>query len=302
MVEGLKTISQNFIDLDKVKSYKDLTKEIHTFEEKKEALNNIINSILPNKKTLLFIIDELDRCKPDYAINMIEVIKHFYSNERIVFLLGTNNLQLSYTISNYYGNKFDGYGYLNKVYNLIIELGDVSVEKYIEAKIDRKESDRWYDIGLYGICEFFNFSMREINRLLNDYDIISEYMNTSYGGIYNEDYTIKYLFLPYCLGLKIGDRTELTEFFNGKGYSSFEKFVFENKGLKKILEHDYTNPINRNLSEDEKTTKLKVFLKEKYDSYFNSNKTNDWHIVENKNKFYDIFSLLSSHSNFFVED
>ena len=129
VIEGLKTVSQNFINLDKVKTYKDLTQEIHTSEEKKNALSNIIDNILPADKKLIFIVDELDRCKPDYAINMIEVIKHFYSNKRIIFLLCTNNLQLSHTISNYYGSNFDGYGYLNKIYNLIIELGDVPIKK-----------------------------------------------------------------------------------------------------------------------------------------------------------------------------
>ena len=128
-IEGLKTINKNFINLDKVKTYKDLTQEIHTSEEKKNALSNIIDNILPADKKLIFIVDELDRCKPDYAINMIEVIKHFYSNKRIIFLLCTNNLQLSHTISNYYGSNFDGYGYLNKIYNLIIELGDVPIKK-----------------------------------------------------------------------------------------------------------------------------------------------------------------------------
>lgn len=55
IIEGIKTISQNFINFDKIKSYKDLTKEIYTSEEKKEALHNIINNILPDGKKLIFI-------------------------------------------------------------------------------------------------------------------------------------------------------------------------------------------------------------------------------------------------------
>ena len=47
--------------------------------------------------------------------DMIEVIKHFYTNDKMVFLLGINNEQLSHTISNYYGVKFNSYGYLNKI-------------------------------------------------------------------------------------------------------------------------------------------------------------------------------------------
>lgn len=245
----------------------------------------------------------MDRCRPDYAINMIEIIKHFYSNERIIFLLGTNNLQLSHTISNFYGSNFDGYGYLNKIYNLIIELGDVPIKKYIEKITARKDSSTWCDIDFYGVCEYFNFSMREINRLLNDFELLDEYMNTSYGGTFSEDSIVKYLFLPYCLGLKIVDRIGLSEFLEGKGYSSLKKFVFTNEELTKILKRCYESQkrIGEQITEDQLLKEIDDYLEEKYNIYF-LNKITDWYIEENKKKFLDIFSLLSGHSKIFVED
>ena len=303
VVEGLKTVSQNFINLEKVKTYKDLTQEIHTSEEKKTALSNIINNILQADKKLIFIVDELDRCKPDYAINMIEVIKHFYSNEKIIFLLGTNNLQLSHTISNYYGSNFDGYGYLNKIYNLIIELGDVPIKKYIEKITVRRDSSCWCDIDFYGVCEYFNFSMREINRLLNDFELLDEYMNTNYGGTLSEDTIVKYLFLPYCLGLKIANRIELSEFLEGKGYLSLKRFVFSNDELTKILKRCYElqKRIGEQITEEQLLKEIDAYLEEKYNTYF-SNRITDWHIEENKKKFLDIFSLLSGYSKISVGD
>ena len=48
--------------------------------------------------------------------------------------------------------------------------------------------------------------MREINRILSDYDLLGTYFQTSYGGIYEEDIIAKHVFLPYCLGLKIQNR------------------------------------------------------------------------------------------------
>ena len=303
VIEGLKTVSQNFINLDKIKTYKDLTQEIHTSEEKKSALSNIIDNILPADKKLIFIVDELDRCRPDYAIDMIEIIKHFYSNERIIFLLGTNNLQLSHTISNYYGSNFDGYGYLNKIYNLIIELGDVPIKKYIEKITARRDSSTWCDIDFYGVCEYFNFSMREINRLLNDFELLDEYMNTSYGGTLSEDNIVKYLFLPYCLGLKIADRIGLSEFLEGKGYLLLKKFVFTNEELTKILKRCYElqKRIGEQITEDQLLKEIDDYLEEKYNTYF-LNKITDWHIEENKKKFLDIFSLLSGYSKISIED
>lgn len=303
IVGCLKTISQNFINLDKVKSYKDLTEGIHTSEEKKKALNNIINNLLPDGKRLIFIIDELDRCNPDYAVKMIEVIKHFYSNEKIVFLLGTNNLQLSYTISNFYGDKFDSYGYLNKIFDLIIELGDISIKDYIETISNRKESSNWCDIGFHSICVYFGFSMREINRLLNDYDFLNAYMHTNYGGFLEEDASIKYLFLPYCLGLKINNRIELSNFLAGNGYSSFKDYVFANEELIRILKRDYESQKTNieQISEEEHLKILEEYLNKKYNIYF-LDKILDWRIQENKKRFIDIFSLLSDYSKFSTND
>lgn len=81
--------------------------------------------------------------------------------------------------------------------------------------------------------------MREINRLLNDFELLDEYMNTSYGGTLSEDSIVKYLFLPYCLGLKIVDRVELSKFLEGKGYLALKKFVYTNEKLTKILKRCY---------------------------------------------------------------
>lgn len=303
LTECLKTISHDFINLDKVKSYEDLTKEIHTSEEKKQALNNIIDNILPKGKRLVFIIDELDRCKPDYAIDMIETIKHFYTNDKVIFLLGTNNLQLSHTISNYYGNDFDGYGYLNKIYNLVIELGNISTKKYIESITARRETNGWCDADLYGVCSYFNMSMREINRLLNDFDLLDEYMHTSYGGSLSEDQTIKYLFLPYCLGLKIINRNELNKFLNGSGYTLLKDFVFTNESLIKILERCYSvgQPDMGQITEEEKNKKLEKYLLQKYNDYF-LEKNPSWQITDNKAKFLDTFSLLSGYSKISNEE
>ena len=142
-------------------------------------------------------------------------------------------------ISNFYRSNFDSYKYLNKIYNLIIELGDIKIKKYIEKITARKDSSIWHDIDFYGICEYFNFSMREINKLLNDFELLDEYMNTSYGGTFSEDSIVKYLFLSYCLGLKIVDRIGLSEFLEGKGCSFLKKIVFTNEELTKILKRCY---------------------------------------------------------------
>lgn len=141
--------------------------------------------------------------------------------------------------------------------------------------------------------------MRKINRFLNDFELLEEYMHTSYGGILTEDKVLKFIFLPYCLGLKIINRLELSEFLNGNGYESLQKFVFTNEKIKNILLQCYKLEKNViNLMQDDV---LKEYLQEKYDTYF-VNKITEWNIKANKNKFLDIFSLLSGYSRFFKDE
>ena len=299
ITELLKIITNSFINLEAITSYKSLADEIYTATEKREALNNLINDIIPEDRRLIFIVDELDRCRPDYAINMLEVIKHFYTNDKIIFILGTNNQQLSYTISNYYGNYFDGYGYLNKIYNMVIELGNISPKKYLDSIAKRDKGSKWYKEALYSVCEYFNFSMREINRILNDYDLIIDYFNSSYISSYSEDSIVKFLFLPYCLGLKINSRDKLSYFLDGNGYELFENFIFTNSDMTNILKRCYRDQ-RSNANEDEQKG-MKELLKRKYNNYF-VDKTADWEIVEIKNKFSDVFSLLSNYSRISTKD
>lgn len=293
---ALKTISKGIIDIDKVESYNDLVKEINTLEEKKEALNNIINDILSNSKRLIIIIDELDRCKPGYAVELIEVIKHFYTNDKIIFLLGINNEQLSHTVSNYYGANFDGYGYLNKIYNLIIELNEIAPSTYIESVIGLKEKSRWSISTIYAVCNYFNFQMREINRIMNDFNIIMDYISTS-GYSYRENSMLKNVFLPYALGLKIKGKIELTRFLTGNGYEELERFVFSNEKMKKIAKYSVKVNINNNEKDEITESEIKKYLKEKYLIYF-CGESDDWEINETKKIFLDTFSLLGNFSKY----
>jgi predicted KAP-like P-loop ATPase len=66
-------------------------------------------SILPSKldktdnKPLVIIIDELDRCRPNFAVEVLEKIKHLFSVKNIVFVLVMNKYQLEESIKNIYG-------------------------------------------------------------------------------------------------------------------------------------------------------------------------------------------------------
>lgn len=55
------------------------------------------------KFPLLVIIDELDRCRPDYAITLLESIKHLFNEPGIVFLISMDSDQLLSVIEHTFG-------------------------------------------------------------------------------------------------------------------------------------------------------------------------------------------------------
>nr|MBQ0091532.1 hypothetical protein [Candidatus Enterousia merdequi] len=61
-------------------------------------------------KPIVIIIDELDRCRPDYAVKTLEILKHFFDIKGFVFVLAIDEEQLKNSVETLFGTKnFDGY-------------------------------------------------------------------------------------------------------------------------------------------------------------------------------------------------
>lgn len=72
-----------------------------------------------NFKLPLFVwVDELDRCRPDYAVKLLEGIKHLFDAQGVCFVVTTNLRQLGETVKAVYGPGFNGYGYLKRFFQL----------------------------------------------------------------------------------------------------------------------------------------------------------------------------------------
>ena len=72
--------------------------------------------------TLVFVIDELDRCRPDYALEVLEVIKHCFSVPHVHFVLGVNISALENSVVARYGENIDAKSYLKKFIQVTLEL------------------------------------------------------------------------------------------------------------------------------------------------------------------------------------
>ena len=140
-----------------------------------------LKQIVSEKQKLIIVIDELDRCRPDYALALLEVIKHFFSEPNIHFVLGVNLDELANMVCARYGANTDGLKYLQKFISLTIMLHaellefDQSLQtasKYISLKASSYEFNE--EITKL-IISYFNFegiqkntNLREVEKILNE--------------------------------------------------------------------------------------------------------------------------------------
>ena len=104
-----------------------IQKKIDDYEEEKQSLSAFKETLgkLAESldKPLVFIIDELDRCRPDFAIRLIERIKHFFDIPKIVFVLVIDKTQFSKVVCHNYGyDEKLGEEYLDKFVDFTIGL------------------------------------------------------------------------------------------------------------------------------------------------------------------------------------
>lgn len=143
---------------------KDLLEHYKNRVELRGRITELIGLLLPETaNTLLLIIDELDRCKPSFALKILEEMKSLFVDDRVIILYSVNTSQLAIAIEGYYGSGFDGRKYLSRFYDLSIPLRKVTKSDYLKLKGVAKTSNR-FDIIAHEMVDAYSMSMRDINR------------------------------------------------------------------------------------------------------------------------------------------
>ena len=113
------------------------------FKEFRKALGEAAIDLTKGSKKgapLVVIIDELDRCRPSYAVELLEMLKHLYSVDGVVFVLALNREELVHSVCALYGTEFDATGYLRRFIDIDIRLPDVERETLIDTHLAALQS------------------------------------------------------------------------------------------------------------------------------------------------------------------
>lgn len=214
----------------------------NSIEDFKENMKSILELIKIHKKELpLFIlIDELDRCRPNYAIELLENIKHIFDIKGIYFIIATNSKQLSHSINAIYGANFSSEIYLKRFFDQEYSLKKPDKYEYIkylfEKEIANKElivepllSSAYRDdnkdlipLLITVFSNYFKLTLRDIKQSIDTLSII----------ILTWENTKEKIHLPYLLFF-IMAKQKVNELFNTQkdSYNSTKIKEFEEKGI-----------------------------------------------------------------------
>ncbi len=106
------------------------------YQGRKDAMNKLKESIkkfvAASEPRVLFLVDELDRCRPDYAISYLETIKHIFDMQGAVFILAADRQQLENSAKTAFGPNLDFEEYYRKFVHREITLPPISDSSYVK--------------------------------------------------------------------------------------------------------------------------------------------------------------------------
>lgn len=135
-------IGINIIDLvDRVHGVNvDQTEKKNEFDDMfsfKKTLDQARQSFkkIAEKKTIVFVVDELDRCVPEYAIKVLERLHHFFDGiDNIIVLIAVDSEQLKHSVKEIYGIHTDVKDYLKKFISLTFKLDAGEIQEGVFNK------------------------------------------------------------------------------------------------------------------------------------------------------------------------
>ena len=190
-----------------------------------EQMDNQVDSFLDyicegQYDKLVVFIDELDRCRPSFAVELLEIIKHYFNNDKVIFVLSTNLSEFQYCIKQYYGDGFNGWKYLDRFIDLRLTVPTISTEDYYKYLWQKTGTDRIDDISI-ACAQYFGFNLRDIQRYNQQVNIaFHSYINTinQNNGFSEELDSLYAVFVPILLALKLYSVEEFKDFISGKKF------------------------------------------------------------------------------------
>lgn len=287
-------------------------------ESLSQQLREQLTNLTPDNGRLIIFIDELDRCKPTFAVNLLEKIKHFFQAPNVTFVFAVDLSQLQNTIKRYYGTNFDGLQYLDRFFDIVIPLPEADIERYFDntkgilqvddlfdSFEDRKKN--WYHLFCKELILRFGFSIRQINHFYlransSTYNYLDQRIHSRGIDLREENgqFIIYSFLLPLMVALSMANIDEYRKFISGAASENTLKILEESDSFNKYC--------GINIELEDGRQKSEKVVKDIYFNIFNDSinpkviSINNNYIIEFPNRYKKLLieacSLLSPNTSY----
>lgn len=215
--------------LETIKNYAeacdDTVKEQKTNESLEKRINRFLNDVvLDDEEKLIIFIDELDRCNPQYAVKLLERVKHYFNHPKVVFVISYNKAELQHSIKTLYGSEFSADKYLERFFDYEFGLSTIDAGSYL----DSLGCSNTVHLNMKAVAKIYSFQMRELCKY---YDCVNNatamIKKLISNNIYSQEKSLEFCiiwFLPVIVGLRFYNENYYREFIEGKGFKYYEAF------------------------------------------------------------------------------
>jgi len=185
-IENLDEVGEKIIE-SAIKNHEESTKSIDGLKKSISEWLDAVTTGNENFQNPLFVfIDELDRCRPTYAIEMLETVKHIFDIKNVIFIIATDKEQLQHSIKAVYGAGFNSSKYLDRFFNRSITLSHGLLDSFITQRVTgnsapfifsdngktpfeiTKDNDTQLSIKIFStIANFYQMDLRSTNLWLD---------------------------------------------------------------------------------------------------------------------------------------
>jgi len=166
---------------------------IEEYSKNKDLLNEFRNTLQQNIKLIsanhqfFIFIDELDRCRPNFAIEVLETIKHLFCIERVVFVLALDEAQIKSCIEHIYGAQINSCGYLRRFIDMTYIMPEPDTSDYCKEMFQRFDLDEYFakredgrnlvdsekfkrvEANAIDLTKYFKLTLREVEKIFTSF-------------------------------------------------------------------------------------------------------------------------------------
>lgn len=213
-----------------------------SYKEEKQLrsrIDELVGNYLPGiaNRAVIFI-DELDRCRPEFAVKVLEQAKTLFQQDNIVVVYSTDISQLANSLEGVYGPNFDGVKYLERFYDKRIELNPVKPADYLSLKgVNTKMGYVFVNITIE-LLNYKKASLRACNRLaVSISELLGYILNyQTYYGVNEISIFPKQCLLPVLNVLAYYEPLSWYEVRAGRGYDAVYEFARHSELFIKCLD------------------------------------------------------------------